>query len=87
MLNERFIDEACAYYDDPVVSKEVEDLESGLNSDFAPSDVKHMLKDKGGDHHSLGKCSRYPGRYGTNYDKGDELSVYKVLPKGQKPIV
>ena len=87
VLNERFIDEACAYYDDPIVSKEVEDLESGLNSDFAQADVKHMLKDKDDGHHTLSKCARYPARHGTNYDKSDDLSVYKVLPKGQKPIV
>ena len=87
MMNERLIDESCAYYDDPNTSKEVEDLESGLNSDFAAADIKHLLKDKDDGHHALGKCARYPARVGSNYEKSDELSVYKVLPKGQKPIV
>jgi hypothetical protein len=62
-------------------------MEQGLNSDFAEADVRHLLKDKGGDHHSSQKCMRYPGRFGTNYEKSDDLSVYKVLPKGIKPVV
>lgn len=87
VLNERFIDDSSGYYDDPVLSKEIEDMEQSLNSDFAESDVKHMLKDKDDGHHGGRKCVRYPGRFGTNYDKTDDLSVYKVLPKGQKPLV
>lgn len=87
VLNERFIDDSSAYYDDPVLAREIEDMESGLNGDFAEADVKHLVKDKDGGHHDLKKCVRYPGRFGTNYDKSDNLSVYKVLPKGQKPLV
>ena len=87
VLNERFIDDSSGYYDDPVLSKEIEDMELSLNSDFAEADVKHMLKDKDDGHHGGRKCVRYPGRFGTNYDKSDDLSVYKVLPKGQKPLV
>lgn len=87
VLNERFIDDSSAYYDDPVLQKEIEDMELGLNSDFAEADVKHLLKDKDDGHHGSNRCMRYPGRFGTNYDKSDDLSVYKVLPKGQKPLV
>ena len=87
VLNERFIDEACAYYDDPITQKEIEDMESGLNSDFSVGDVKHLLKDKAGDHHALSKCSRYPDRMGSNFAKSDDLSVYKVMPRGQKPAL
>ena len=87
VLNERFIDDSSAYYDDFFVSKEIDDMEQGLQSDFAESDVKHLLKDKGGDHHDSKKCLRYPARFGTNYDKSDDLSIYKVVPKGQKPLV
>ena len=74
-------------YDDFFVSKEIDDMEQGLQSDFAESDVKHLLKDKGGDHHDSKKCLRYPARFGTNYEKSDDLSIYKVVPKGQKPVV
>lgn len=28
-----------------------------------------------------------PDRVGTNYPKGDALSCYKILPKGQMPRV
>lgn len=87
VLNERFIDDSSAYYDDPVLQKEIEDMELGLTSDFSHADVRHLTKDKGGDHHSSQKCLRYPARFGTNYDRSDDLSVYKVLPKGQKPVV
>jgi len=87
VLNERFIDDSSAYYDDPVLSKEIEDMEQGLQSDFSESDVKHLLKDKDHGHGDLKKCVRYPARFGTNYDKSDDLSIYKVVPKGQKPIV
>lgn len=87
VLNERFIDDSSAYYDDPISSKEIEDMEQGLYSDFSEADVKHLLKDKGGDHHDSKKCLRYPGRFGTNYSKSDDLSVYKVYPKDQKPLV
>jgi hypothetical protein len=86
VLNERFIDDSSAYYDDPILSKEIEDMEQGLYGDFSEADVKHLLKDKGGDHHESKKCLRYPGRFGTNYEKTDDLSVYKILPKGQKPL-
>jgi len=58
----------------------------GLQSDFTEADVKHLMKDKD-DHHGGGnKCIRYPGRFGTNYKNGDDLSVYKVHPKGHKPL-
>jgi hypothetical protein len=87
VLNERFIDDSSAYYDDPIVSKEIEDMEQGLYSDFSEADVKHLLKEKGGAHHDSKKCVRHPARFGTNYEKTDDLSVYKILPKGQKPIV
>ena len=50
------------------------------------SDIKHLIRDKGGDHHEERKCFRYPARFGTNYEKSDDLSVYKILPKGQKPL-
>lgn len=87
VLNERFIDDSSAYYDDPISSKEIEDQEQGLYSDFSEGDVKHLLKDKDGGHHDSKKCLRYPGRFGTNYEKSDDLSVYKVLPKGERAIV
>ena len=87
VLNERFIDDSSAYYDDPVVSKEIEDMELGLKSDFSEADVKHLLKDKDDGHHSSQKCLKYPGRFGTNYEKSDDLSVYKILPRGQKPTI
>lgn len=87
VLNERFIDDSSAYYDDPITSKEIEDMEQGLQSDFAEADVKHLLKDKSHGHHDLKKCVRHPARFGTNYEPSDDLSIYKVVPKGQKPIV
>ena len=87
VLNERFIDDSSAYYDDPVTTKEIEDMEAGLNSDFSEADVANLVKDKGHGHAASKKCMRYPARFGTNYMASDDLSVYKVLPKGQKPLV
>lgn len=87
LVDKRFIDDAMAYYDDPVVQKEIEDHEGSLNSDFAPADVKHLLKDPDTGHGAAAKVMKYPGRVGTNYDKNDDLSCYKVLPKGQKAIL
>ena len=87
VLNERFIDDSSAYYDDPVVSTEIADMEAGLNSDFAEADVRHLLREKGDGHHASKKCLRYPARFGTNYEASDDLSVYKVMPKGVKPLV
>ena len=46
-----------------------------------------MLKDKADGHHENKKCVRYPARFGSNYEKSDDLSIYKVVPKGQKPLV
>ena len=83
-LNERFIDEATGYYDDPVFQKEIEDVELGLNSDMSAADIKHAMKDKDDGHHDSKKCFRYPGRFGTNHERTDELSIYKVLPKSNK---
>ena len=84
VLNERFIDDSSAYYDDVISSKEIEDMELGLNSDFSEADVKHLLRDKTDGHHSGVKCLKFPGRFGTNYEPSDDLSVYKVFPKGEK---
>lgn len=84
VLNERFIDDSSAYYDDAISSKEIEDMETGLNSDFSEADVKHLLRDKNDGHHSSTKCLKYPARFGTNYEASDDLSVYKVLPKGER---
>ena len=57
-------------------------MEAGLNGDLSPMDIKHLIKDKDDGHHSSTLCMRYPGRFGTNYDKSDALSVYKVMPRG-----
>jgi hypothetical protein len=84
MLNERFVDESTLYYDDPVVSKEIEDMELGHAGEFAEDDVKNLLKDKSS-HGSMHKSIRYPGRVGSNYQKSDDLSCYKVHPSGSKP--
>jgi hypothetical protein len=67
VLNERFIDDSSAYYDDAINSKEIEDMELGLNGDFTPVDVKHLIRDKDEGHHGGAKCAHYPGRFGTNY--------------------
>jgi hypothetical protein len=84
VLNERFIDDSSAYYDDAISSKEIEDMETGLNSDFSEQDVQHLLRDKNDGHHSGKKCLKYPARFGTNYAPSDDLSVYKVFPKGER---
>ena len=84
VLNERFIDESTLYYDDPVVAKEIEDMELGLNGEFAEGDIKNLLKDKSS-HGSAHKSVRYPGRVGYNYARSDDLSVYKVDPSGSGP--
>ncbi len=86
VLNERFIDDSSAYYDDPVGSTEIADMEAGLNGDLAPSDVRHLLRDKGDGHADRRKCLQYPARFGTNYEASDDLSVYKVMPKRTKPF-
>ena len=84
VLNERFIDESTLYYDDPSVSKEIEDMELGFQDEFAESDIKNLLKDKS--HHAdAGKVVHYPDRVGNNYVKSDALSCYKVHPSGSKP--
>ena len=86
VLNERFIDDSSAYYDDPVHQKEIEDMETGLNGDMNEADIKHLMRDKSA-HPEPASCMRYPGRFGTNNDASDDLSCYKILPKGQKPLV
>ena len=83
-LNERFIDDSTEYYDDPVFGSEIEDLQAGLNGDMTQSDIAHMMRDKDDGHASSRLCTSRPGKFGTNYDKTDSLSIYKVLPKGEK---
>ena len=80
-LNERFIAESTDYYQDEVVSTEIEDMENGLVGDFAKADVKNLVKDHEAHDHSLFKSLRHPDRVGTNYPKDDSLSCYKILPK------
>ena len=83
-LNERFIDESTMYYDDPVFEKEIEDVEAGLAGDFSEADIKHAMKDPDHGHQGGATCTKLPGRWPSNYEKSDALSIYKVLPKGQK---
>lgn len=87
LFNQRFIDESTLYYDDAVTEKEINDMEAGLNGDFSKSDVRHLLKDRDAGHHESFKALRFPDRVGTNYAKSDDLSCYKILPKGVKPVV
>lgn len=87
MLNERFIDESTLYYDDPNTAKEVEDIELGLVNDVSRADLRNFLHDSDHSSHDSYKSLRFPDRVGTNYEKGDTLSCYKILPKGQKPVV
>jgi hypothetical protein len=83
-LNERFVDESTLYYDDDVVSTEIEDMEAGLNGEFSEDDIRNLLKDKS--HHGEDdKIVRFPGRVGTGYASSDNLSCYKVHPSGSKP--
>ena len=83
-LNERFVDESTAYYDNPVKAKEIEDMEQGLNGEFSEEDIKDLMKDKS-EHGSRALVMRYPGRVGSNYQASDDLSIYKTHPSGSKP--
>lgn len=71
ILNERFLDDANAYYDDPITEKEIADQEAGLVHDHADSDLRHLLLDKDDGHHDKFVSFRYPDRVASNYDKGD----------------
>ena len=86
MLNEKFVDASTLYYDDPNTQKEIEDVESGLNGDMTESDIANLLKDRKG-HPAREKCFRYLARFGTNYDRTDDLSVYRVVPNQGKSDV
>lgn len=83
-LNEKFINNVTNYYDDPTSGPEIEDMEAGLNNDMSKEDIRNLLQDKHA-HAEEVKTMVFPGRHGLNYDKTDELSPYKVLPKGTKP--
>jgi len=87
ILNEKFIDDSTLYYDNALTSKEIEDMEAGLNGDFSRQDVRHLLHDKDEGHHESFKALMRPGRVGTNYGSSDDLSCYKILPKGVHPRV
>ena len=84
VLNERFIDESTLYYDNPIVIKEIEDTEMGLNGEFSEDDIKMMLKDRHS-HDSPAKVTKFPARVGSNYGRSDDLSCYKIHPVGSKP--
>ena len=83
-LNERFVDDSTAYYDNPIKAKEIEDMEQGLNGEFSEDDIKDLIKDKS-EHASPALVMRYPGRVGDNYQPSDDLSIYKTHPSGSKP--
>lgn len=84
VLNERFIESSTLYYDDESVATEIEDMEKGLNGEFAPSDIANLVKDSHG-HGAGDRVMRYPGRVGNNYKQSDDLSIYKTFPRGTKP--
>ena len=83
-LNEKFIDESTLYYDNYVKSKEIEDMEQGLNGEFAEDDIKDLIKDRS-EHGTPALVMQYPGRVGSNYQPSDDLSIYKTHPAGSKP--
>ena len=84
VLNEQFVDESTAYYNDPVVASEVEDMEKGLNGEFSDEDIRNLLKDN--EPHGAGeKSMRYPARVASAYPATDNLSIYKTHPVGSKP--
>lgn len=87
LLNERFINGVTQYQDDQYTLPEIDDMESGLNGDFANTDIQHLMHDKSSHDHAGFKSLMNPDRVGTNYPKGDALSCYKILPKGQMPRV
>ena len=87
LVNEQFINDSIAYYDDLYTQKEIEDMELGLNGDLSRADLKHLVKDKDAGHGSRQLSFRFPDRFGSNYEKSDDLSIYKVMPRGQKPEV
>jgi hypothetical protein len=87
MLNERFIDESTLYYDDKMTTLEIEDIELGLNGEVSNADVRHLNRDRSNDDHESYVAYYYPDRVGTNYEASDALSCYKILPRGQKPLV
>ena len=83
-LNERFVDDSTAYYDNPIKAKEIEDMEQGLNGELSEDDIKDLIKDKS-EHGSPALVMRYPGRVASNYKVSDDLSIYKSNPSGSKP--
>ena len=83
VLNEEFLDNAVAYYQDEMTATEIEDMEAGLAGDFSRADVQQLIKDREEHDHESFKAVRFPDRVGTNYPKGDALSCYKILPKQQ----
>lgn len=46
ILNEKFLEDSSAYYDDPFVGTEIDDQEAGLANDFSNADMKHLNHDK-----------------------------------------
>lgn len=85
LFHGQFLDEAIAYVEDNTTAKEIEDQESGLEGDFANQDMRNANKDSGAAHHDDKLCLAHPARVGTNYPKTDDLSIYKVHPKGHIP--
>ena len=81
----QFLDEAIAYIEDNTTAKEIEDQEGGLEGDFANQDLRNSNKDMPAPHGSPDLCLAHPARSGTNYPKTDDLSIYKVHPKGYIP--
>jgi hypothetical protein len=87
VLNDKFVEDCSHYYDDITLGKEIEDMELGLNGDFTKADVRHLVKDPDHGHAAPFKSLMRPDRVATNYPKGDALSCYKILPKGEMPRV
>lgn len=81
LMNEKYFEENIDYFSDEIVSKEVEDQQNGLAGDQSMQDLRYLIHDKHDDHHERFKCLQWPDRVGSNYEKGDQLSCYKILPK------
>ena len=81
-LNEQMADKSSPYYDDPSACDEIQDVEEGLNGQQTEEDIFSLVQDKD-DHHGNPKLvMQYPGRVGYNYERTDDLSIYKVHPRG-----
>ena len=87
-LGSNFISDTDLFISDSKVQDTLKDVMNGLDADFTEDEIRLLIRDHPPKPAAPKSIAFNPARCGTNYlPSDDQLSLYKLLPRGQKPHI